>query len=138
MTTTAPSPSKGLHIGLWVVQVLLAVAFGMAGMMKLSTAPADLVAQGMAWAGRVPAALVPFIGAVEALAAVGLILPSALRILPWLTPLAASGLVVVMVLAAGEHGMNGEAPMIGINVALGGLAAFVAWGRHKKAPIAAK
>ncbi len=53
-----------------------------------------------------------------------------------LTPVAASALTLVMVLAAGEHLTNGEAPMVVSNLVLGGLAAFIAWGRFTKAPIA--
>jgi hypothetical protein len=49
---------------------------------------------------------------------------------------AASALTLVMVLAAGEHLTNGEAPMVVSNLVLGGLAAFIAWGRFTKAPIA--
>jgi hypothetical protein len=76
------------------------------------------------------------IGVCELLGAVGLILPSATRVLPVLTPVAASALTLVMVLAAGTHFSYGELPVIGVNVVLGGLAAFVAWGRFRRAPIA--
>lgn len=126
---------KGLHIGLWIVQGLLAVAFGMAGVLKTIMPISELAAQ-MGWPGDLPAALVRFIGLSELAAAVGLILPAALRIRPILTPLAALGLVVVMVLAAGFHLVRGEVEALPINLAFGALAAFVAWGRYKKAPIA--
>lgn len=137
MSTTAASleakaPSKGWHIGLWVAQVLLAVGFGMAGFMKLATPYADL-AQKMVWAQHTPEALVKFIGVVELAGALGLILPAATRIKPFLTPLAASGLVVIMVLAIGLHVSIGEVPAP--NFVLGGIAALVAWGRWRKAPI---
>lgn len=92
----------------------------------------------VAWAGRVPAALIKFIGVSEALGAIGLVLPSVLRIQPKLTAAAGAGLALVMLLAAGEHGMNGELEMLPVNLVLGGLAAFVAWGRGKAAPIAPK
>ena len=140
MTTTtasAVSPKKGLHIGLWAVQGLLALAFLGAGVTKVSQPIAEL-AQQMAWAGYTPAALVRFIGAVEVLGALGLILPAATRVLPILTPLAAAGLTTVMVLAAGTHLTHGEAPMIVPNVMLGALSALVAWGRFQKAPISAR
>ena len=68
--------------------------------------------------------------------AIGLILPSALRVKPVLTPLAAVGLFVVMVLATGLHLVLGEPPVP--TIVLGGLAAFVAWARFKKAPISAR
>jgi hypothetical protein len=83
-----------------------------------------------------PLPLVYFIGAVEVLGAIGVIVPAATRIKPILTPLAALGFLVIMVLAAGTHAMAGEFPGIAVNVVLGSLAAFVAYGRWKKAPIA--
>lgn len=130
------TPYRALHISLWVVQILLGAGFMMAGIMKLGTPAAQLVADGMTWAGRVPGPLIKFIGASEVLGAVGLILPAATRIQPRLTPLAAAGLVVVMLLAAGEHGRNGEFGMLPVNFMLGAFAAFVAWGRLRAAPIA--
>ena len=134
-THTAPQSRRGLRIALWIAQVLLAVAFGMSGLMKLSTPIADLAAQ-MAWVGSVPPALVRFIGAAELAGAIGLILPALTRIQPRLTALAAVGLIVVMVLASIVHATRGEFGMIPVNVVLGALAAFVAWGRSKAAPIA--
>ncbi|MFZ5479665.1 MAG: DoxX family protein [Myxococcota bacterium] len=129
MTTHAlPAPAKGLHYGLWTVQLLLAAAFGMAGAMK-ATAPIAELAQNMPWVNDVPAAMVRFIGASEFLGAVGLVAPLATGIKPRLTALAAAGLVVVMALAAAFHASRGEYAGIGINAVLGGLAAFVAWGR---------
>lgn len=128
-------PSRALHIGLWVVQVLLGLAFTMAGIMK-ATQPLEALGAGMPWVSRVPGALVRFIGVSELLGGLGLILPSATRILPVLTPAAAGGLVVVMILAAGHHAMYGEWAAIPINVVMGGLAAFVLWGRLRAAPIA--
>jgi uncharacterized membrane protein YphA (DoxX/SURF4 family) len=135
MSSDAAAPSKGLNIGLWIVQVLLAVAFGMAGLMK-STAPIEELAKQMVWPGTMPAAMVRFIGVSELLGGLGLLLPSLTRIQPKLTALAAAGLVVVMVLAAGFHVTRSEFGALPVNFVLGGLAAFVAWGRFKKAPIA--
>ena len=124
-----------MHILLWIVQVLLACAFAMAGIMK-STQPIDsLVQSGMVWAGQVPVALVRFIGVSELLGAIGLILPAATKIKPSLTPLAALGLLTIMILAMAFHLSRGEAQALPINMVLGGLAAFVAWGRTTKAPI---
>ncbi len=133
--TQSAAPSRGLHIGLWVVQVLLALAFGMAGLFKLSTSGPDLVAAGMAWAGRYSDGTRLLIGGSEFLAAVGLILPSALRIMPRLTAVAAGGLVLVMVLAAVDHGTNGEMENTPVNLIMGSMAALVAWGRWVGAPI---
>jgi len=144
MNTTAASladpavrPRGALHIALWIAQGLLALAFGMAGVMKTSKPIAELV-QMMGWPGALPPALVRFIGASELAAAVGLVLPAATRIKPGLTPLAATGLVVVMVLACVFHLSRGELQPLPINLTLGALAAFVAWGRFKKVPILAR
>lgn len=132
---TPAGRSKGLEIGLWVVQVLLALGFGMAGFGKLTTPIAELAVK-MTWVTTVPMGLVRFIGAAELLGAIGLILPAATRIKPGLTALAATGLVTIMVLAIPFHLMRGELFGPPINLTLGGLAAFVAWGRYKKAAIA--
>lgn len=136
-TPPAAAPAKALVVTLWVVQVLLAVAFGMAGVMK-STMPIADLAQNMGWPGVVPAALVRLIGVAELSGALGMILPAATRIRPALTPIAGLGLVLVMLLAAAFHLSRGEAQLVPINVVLGSLAAFVAWGRLRKAPIAAR
>ena len=134
MATVSTAPSTALNIGLWLVQLVLAAMFGMAGVMK-STAPiADLTAQ-MGWPGVLPPALVRFIGVSELAAAIGLVLPAATRIKPQLTPLAAAGLVVIMVLAAIFHVARGEMGALPFNLGLGAAAAFVAWGRWQKAPI---
>ena len=123
------SPSGPLHIGLWVVQVLLALAFGMAGVTKLGSTPDQLLEAGMAWAGRYPAFLATFIGLAETLGAVGLVVPAATGIQPRLTGLAAAGIALIMVLAALDHVAAGEIEALPVNAVLGGLAAFVAWGR---------
>lgn len=132
--STAATPGKGWTIGFWVVQVLLAAMFGMAGVMK-STAPIEQLATSLPWVAQVSPLLVRFIGVSELAGALGLILPAATRILPFLTPLAGAGLALIMVLAAGFHAMQGEYGAIGFNVILGALALLVAWGRLAKAPV---
>ncbi|HEX8273040.1 MAG TPA: DoxX family protein [Longimicrobiaceae bacterium] len=134
-THAAPQSRRALRATLWAVQILLAIAFGMSGLMKLTQPVADLAAQ-MPWVASVPAALVRFIGAAELAGALGLVLPALTRIQPRLTALAALGLVVVMLLATLVHGSRGELAMLPVNLVLGALAAFVAWGRSKAAPIA--
>lgn len=137
LASRSAAPSRGLHIALWVVQVVLAVLFGMAGLMK-ATQPLAALATQIPWVPDVPAALVRFIGVTEFAAALGLVLPAATRIRPRLTPLAAAGLVLVMTLAAIFHVTRGELGAIVPNLVLGAFAAFVAWGRVRKAPIAAR
>ncbi len=116
------------RVALWGVQLLLAVLFFGAGMFKTFT-PIDELAAAMPWVGYSPAAVVRFVGISEILGGLGLVLPAATRLLPFLTPLAAAGLVVVMALAAVMHGTHGELEGIPVNVVLGGLALFVAVGR---------
>jgi uncharacterized membrane protein YphA (DoxX/SURF4 family) len=129
--------NKAINIIIWIAQVLLAALFIMAGLMK-ATQPAEALSEALPWVTSTPIAMVRFIGMSEILGALGLILPSLLRIKPSLTVYAASGLVVVMVLASIFHASRGEFSAIGMNVILGGIAAFIAWGRSKKAPIPAK
>ncbi len=139
MTTIDTNPvqsSKGWNIGLWVVQALLAAMFLMAGATKLMSGSAELVAMGMGWAENAPLLLIKFIGLGEVAGALGLILPAATRIMPQLTKLAAVGLCVVMVLAAGVHIFRGEFEVVPVNAVLFALAALVVWGRANKAPIA--
>ena len=128
--------SKVLHIGLWVVQILLAIAFGMAGFMKLSMPISELAAKGMGFVNHTPEGLVRFIGTVEILGAFGLTLPSALRIKPILTPIAAGGVAIIMLLSIKEHLSQNE-PIIA-NIILFVFAAFVVWGRFMKVPILQK
>ena len=123
----------GLRAGLWVAQVLLALAFGAAGAMKLAVPIAE-IAKNMPWVADMPG-LVRFIGASEVAGALGMLLPSLTRIAPKLTPLAAVGLLTIMVLAAAFHASRGEYGEIPVNAVLGGIAAFVAWGRFRAAPI---
>ena len=125
---------KALHITLWVVQIILGGMFIMAGIMKSSQPIIDL-SQAVPWAAEVPAVLVRLIGLSELLGGIGLILPSLLRIKPILTPIAAIGILIIMVFALLYHISKGETDVIGINIVLGLIAAFIAWGRLKKAPI---
>jgi hypothetical protein len=83
----------------------------------------------------VPRALSLFIGYAELAGGMGLIVPAATRIAPWLTPLAALGLGTIMILAIPFHIARGEASVIWIHALLAGLALFVAWGRWRKASI---
>lgn len=128
-----------MHIALWFVQVLLALAFAGAGATKLFTPIAELATKGMGgWVTDSPQALIQFIGATEILGAIGLIVPAATRIAPRLTPAAAVGFVVLMGCAAATHVSYGEVGSVVPNLVLGGLAGFVAWGRTQRHPIAAR
>jgi len=124
-----------MNIALWTVQILLAIVFGLLGVIK-AFQPLDQVAQAMTWVPDVPAAVVRFAGYSELAGALGLILPSVTRIRPMLTPLAAAGLATVVLLGAALHFSRSEAAVTPLNFVLAVLALFVAWGRVKKAPIA--
>lgn len=126
---------RGWTLGLWAAQVLLAVVYAMAGFMKFTQPMGALVASGMTYAGDFPEMLTRFIGAMELLGAVGIILPAATRILPGLTPLAALGFSVIQVLAMILHISRGEFMVLPMNVVLLALSLFVLWGRTRKAPI---
>jgi uncharacterized membrane protein YphA (DoxX/SURF4 family) len=117
-----------MNIALWIVQILLAVAFLGSGLMKL-TQPKDKIAASMAWAADFSPTAIKLIGLVEVLGALGLVLPALTGIATILTPLAAVGLALVMVGAAITHARRGEGQMIVVNVVLLLLAVFVAWGR---------
>jgi len=115
---------------LWVVQVLLALLFVFAGGMKL-VLPLDQLAGPV----PLPGAFIRFIGVAELLGGLGLILPAALRIRPGLTPLAAAGLVVIMIGAVVITLIGAQPGGAVISLVVGLLAAFVAYGRWRLAPI---
>lgn len=117
-----------MNVVLWVLQIVLALLFGAAGVMK-SLRPKEELAAKMAWVEDYSPNMVKLIGVVEFLAAVGLILPAATGIAPVLTPLAASGLALIMVLAAVAHVRRKELNALPVNAVLFVLAAVVAWGR---------
>ncbi len=119
---------REMNIFLWVLQALLAAMFAMAGVMK-STQPIEKLAGSLPYVKDLAPGTVRLIGVAELAAALGLILPAAAGIATVLTPLAATGLIVVMVLAAGFHYRRKEYSSIAFNAALLALAAVVAWGR---------
>ena len=123
-----------MNIALWVVQILLALAFGLAGIMKV-TQPIDRLETRMGWVKSVGPAGVRLIGSLEILGAIGLILPAVTGILPWLTPIAAACLALTMIGAMIVHGLRGEYSQIGINVVLLLLTLFVAYGRFVIIPV---
>jgi len=93
---------------IWVLQVLLAVAFGVAGAATLSGDRQALVANGMAWAPDFSDAQVTLIGVAEVAGVIGLIVPAAAGIVPVLTPVAAAALAVLMGGAVMTHAQRGE------------------------------
>jgi len=114
---------------LWIIASVLAVLFLLFGLLKIARPKEKLVASGIAWAEDFGPGVVKTLGALEVLAAIGLILPALLSIAPVLVPLAALGLVVVMVGAAITHVRRKESPGLIVNVVILALAAVVVWGR---------
>jgi hypothetical protein len=119
-----------MNTALWIAQGLLAFVFGMAGAMK-ATMPIERLAERMGgWPAEMPA-LTRFIGVAEMAAAIGMVLPIMLGILPWLTPLAAAGLAVIQILAIGFHLRRGERSVLPVNAVLLALSLFVLIGRFE-------
>lgn len=120
-----------MNIALWIVQVLLSALFMFGGVAKLMMPIAELTQQtGM------PAWFMRFISIAEILGAVGVVLPALLRIKPGLTPLAAAGLVIIMIgatIISLPMGLGALMPLV-----TGLAAAFVAYGRWRLVPIAPK
>ena len=118
-----------MNIALWIVQVVLSL-FSLAAGWNHGLRPLADTIQTSPWAADLPPVLVRFIGLAELAAGVGLVLPAATRIMPQLTPLAASGLAVIMGLAIPFHVVRDEANVIALHAVVVALCAFVAWGRY--------
>ncbi|MGH3712718.1 MAG: DoxX family protein [Micromonosporaceae bacterium] len=119
-----------MNVVLWIIASVLAVLFLGAGGAKLAQPKQKLAASpGMAWTEAFSPGAIKAIGALELLAAIGLVLPAALGVVPVLVPLAAAGLVLLMVGAAITHVRRRENQSVVINLVLLGLAAVVVWGR---------
>lgn len=126
--------SKGINIGLWLVQIIIAALFILPGFMKMLQ-PIDKLASMMPWTGQVPQFMVRGLGLLDLLGGLGIILPSLMRIKPKLTVTAAYASILLMISAIIFHVSRGESSVIGFNFVLIALLAFVAWGRSIKAPI---
>lgn len=113
-------------IALWIVTAIFAAAFAMAGTMKVVT-PYQQVREKMSWVEAVTPAQLKGIGALEALGAIGLILPAATGITPWLTPVAAFALALTMAVAIVLHLRRREAFAPSLVLGLVALAIGTAW-----------
>lgn len=123
-----------MNVALWIIQVLLALLFLFAGGTKLVLPLDVLTAMGSPNQVHLPGLFIRFIGVVEVLGALGLVLPGLLRIKPGLTPLAAAGLVIIMIGAVATTLMSGDVIPAMSPLVTGILAAFVAYGRWRLAP----
>ena len=122
-----------MNILLWIIQVLLALLFLFGGGVKLVLPVAEMTKQ-----LAMPGLFLRFLGVVEVLGGLGLILPGLFRIKTWLTPLAAAGLVIIMIGATVISLRIGPAEPALFPLVTGLLAAFVAYGRWRLAPLRSK
>jgi hypothetical protein len=125
--------NKRIDVLLWTIQALLAALFLFAGGMKL-VLPIEAMTQQL----PMPGAFLRFIGVAEVLGGLGLFLPGLLRIRPGLTPLAASGLTIIMIGAVVVTLAIGGGASASIPLATGCATGFVAYGRWMLAPLAAR
>ncbi|MFL5657640.1 MAG: DoxX family protein [Ktedonobacteraceae bacterium] len=123
-----------MNIALWIVQILLALAFLLVGSMKVSQ-PIDKLRQNMGWVAHTTPGIVRLVGALEILGALGLILPAVTHILPWLTIVAAVGLVFTMIGASIVHVRLKEFSRLGAPLILFLLALFIVYGRFLVVPL---
>jgi len=138
---TKHQPRSTMNAVLWTTQVLWGAFFSFTGFGKIMCYRPDVwnhtLHQPVPWFSAVPQGLFVFIGVCEFLGGVGLILPAMTRVKPKLTPLAAFGLTLVMILAAVFHIVRGEYRFfLPLNLVLAAGAAFIAFGRLIVRPIA--
>ncbi|MET8213877.1 DoxX family protein [Streptomyces sp. NPDC005373] len=117
-----------MNVFLWILQGGLAALFLAAGVTK-ATQPREKLISQLPWVSDVSTSVVRLIGVAELVGALGLILPGAFDIATVLTPLAATGLAVIMVPAMGLHARRKEPQAIGFNAILLIVAAVIMWGR---------
>jgi uncharacterized membrane protein YphA (DoxX/SURF4 family) len=121
-----------MNIALWVLQVVLGIFFVVHAYLLLR--PPGSLQSGMSYILEMPAGLRRFAAIAEGLAGLALVFPPLLRVLTWLTPLAAAGLVLLMLGAIVFHVRRREYPNVGFNAVLGVLAGVIAWGRFGPYP----
>jgi hypothetical protein len=125
-STSISTPGQKSAVLLWTIQGLLALLFLFAGGAKL-VMPIEAMTKQM----PLPGLFLRFIGVAELFGAIGLILPGLLRVRVGLTPLAAVGLVVIMVGATVINLVTGQVAAALITVVVGLLSAFVAYSRWR-------
>ncbi|WP_223694961.1 DoxX family protein [Leifsonia poae] len=119
-----------MNIALWIAQVLLAVVFLYSGIAKASLPKDRLIAIGQTGVAPFPLPFIRTIATLELLGCVGLILPQATGIAPYLTVAAAAGLGIIMIGAAFAHRSLGEYKQVfGVNLPLFLICVFVVVGR---------
>ncbi len=129
--------SKAWNITIWIAQALLFLLYIMAGSNKTFQS-IEFLANMLPWVLDFPEFLVRFIGISELLGAIGVLLPSIVRIKPRLTVYAATGLACIQLFAIFFHLSQGEYGVILANIIFMLIAVLVIWGRAKKVPIFSK
>lgn len=122
-----------MNILLWVLQVVFGLYFIAVGIIHFMIPPG--LPDAMSWMYDLSDTLHLISGTAEILAGLGLILPGLFKIKTWLTPLAAAGMILVMVGASVYHIQRGEIANIGINLLNASVMAFIAYGRWKIRPL---
>ena len=112
---------------LWVFSIVLALVFLIVGLVRVFKY--ELAKDRFPWVNDVPRALVTVIGIAEILGALGLVLPVATGIYPWLTPVAAAGLALLMLMAGTFHGQRREYQEASVNALLLIMTVLIAFGR---------
>jgi uncharacterized membrane protein YphA (DoxX/SURF4 family) len=119
-----------MNIALWIIQVLLALIFLFAGVTKL-VLPIEEMTKQMA----MPGLFLRFLGVAEVLGALGLILPGLFRIKTWVTPLAAAGLMIIVIGATVITLKLGGGATALFPLVTAVLSALVVYGRWRLAPL---
>lgn len=119
---------------LWILQILLAALFAVAGAFKLLNSKSDLAGR-MTWVEEFPEQGVLLIGWAELTGAIGLLIPALTGVAPLLVPVAASGLALMQLGALAVHSARGENQMILNNAAILVVCLFVSWGRFAPSPL---
>ena len=127
-----------MHVALWITAGLLALV-AVAGGITKTFMPLDKLSQydGAAWIRGTSPTFVRAIGVLEILAAIGLVLPAALDILPVMVPVTAACWIALMIGAMITHGRLGQAKLVMVNVIYLALAVFIVVGRFGSTPFAA-
>jgi uncharacterized membrane protein YphA (DoxX/SURF4 family) len=123
-----------MTIALWIVQIVLALGFTLSGLGKVAQ-PVEKLRARMNWARHVAPGVTRLIGSLEIAGALGLIVPKATGSLPWLTPVAAVGLVLMMIGAILMHVRLHEAKVVGVPIVLLLLALCIAAGSFVFVPV---
>jgi len=126
---TTDRSDRKLNVLLWILQVLLAMLFTFAGVMKFVMSVEEMTKQ-----IALPGWFLHFIGVAEILGAIGLVLPGILRIRTGLTPLAAAALAVIMIGATAVNLKTGQRGAALTTVVIGLLLVFLAYNRRRMAP----